>query len=58
MQSLTEILFTSWTGILVLGGSIFMFGIGFWLYFWVKRNIDREEAEIARKNQAAQTPPQ
>lgn len=57
MQSLTEILFTSWIGIFVIVGSVFMFGMGFWFRYWIKKNIAREEAEIARKNQSAQNPP-
>ncbi|MCF6264421.1 MAG: hypothetical protein L3J24_12655 [Xanthomonadales bacterium] len=54
MQSLTEILFTSWIGIFVIVGSVFMFGMGFWFRYWIKNNIAREEAEIARKNEAEQ----
>lgn len=57
MQSLTEILFTSWIGIFVIVGSVFMFGMAFWFHYWIKNNIAREEAEIARKEQLAQSQP-
>lgn len=58
MQSLTEILFTSWIGIFVLLGSAFMFSIGFFFRYWIKKNIAIEEAEMARADKAAdKTPP-
>ncbi|MBE9550028.1 MAG: DUF3149 domain-containing protein [Proteobacteria bacterium] len=57
MQSLTEILFTSWIGIFVIVGSAFMFGMGFWFRYWIRKNIAREEAEIARKDKSAHNAP-
>ena len=57
MQSLTEILFSSWIGVLTLFAIIFTILIGLWFSRWIKKNIEADEAAIARNDNEDQDAP-
>ncbi len=57
MQSMTDILFSSWIGIMALLAIVFTILIGFWFRRWINNNIAADEAAIALKNNAEQKIP-
>jgi len=55
MQSLSEILFSSWIGILSIFVIVFIIGMGFFFRSWINKNIAAEEAEMSRNKSVDQS---